>query len=91
MVRLATGSAPRLEAAGDVNADGVPDVVATGGGKTYVYSGADGKAILTLTSPGKLPLVSAAGAGDVNRDGRADVIAGSSPAPAGTGIAFPAK
>ena len=35
-----------LETAGDVNADGVPDVVATGGGKANVYSGRDGARIL---------------------------------------------
>lgn len=74
-----------LEAAGDTNADGIPDVVATGGGKAYVYSGSDGKKILTLSSPGTLPLVSASGAGDVNKDGHADLIAGSTPAPPGQG------
>jgi hypothetical protein len=68
-----------------VNGDGVPDVVATGGGRAYVYSGSDGKTILTLNSPGKLPLRAVAGAGDVNRDGSADLIAGATPAPAGQG------
>ena len=74
-----------LEAAGDTNADGIPDVVATGGGKAFVYSGNEGRTILTLESPGKLPLVSAAGAGDINHDGRADLIVGSTPAPQGQG------
>ncbi|MBA2305374.1 MAG: tetratricopeptide repeat protein [Acidobacteria bacterium] len=41
-----------LEAAGDVNADGIPDVVATGGSKAYVYSGNKGSVLLTLSSPG---------------------------------------
>jgi hypothetical protein len=74
-----------LEAAGDTNADGVPDVVASGGGKVFVYSGSDGSKILTLSSPGTLPLVSGSGAGDVNKDGHADLIAGSTPTPPGQG------
>ena len=74
-----------LEAAADVNRDGVPDVVATGGGKAHVFSGRDGKSILSVSSPGKLPLGSAAGAGDVNQDGYADIIAGATPKPAGPG------
>jgi hypothetical protein len=68
-----------LEAAGDVNKDGVPDVVATKGAQVRVYSGRDGAVLLTLSSPTALPLVSAAGAGDVNDDGHADLIAGSTP------------
>ncbi|HJR60016.1 MAG TPA: FG-GAP-like repeat-containing protein [Vicinamibacterales bacterium] len=74
-----------LEAAGDANADGIPDVVATGGSKAYVYSGRDGATLLTLTSPGALPLGAAASAGDVNRDGHADVIAGATPPRPGQG------
>lgn len=76
-----------LEAAGDVNHDSVPDVVATGGGKALVFSGRDGATLLTLKSPGSLPLVSASGAGDTNADGHADIIAGSTPPPAGRGSA----
>ena len=39
-----------IEAAGDTNADGIPDVVvgAPGAGKSYVYSGKDGSVLLTL-------------------------------------------
>ena len=69
------------EAAGDVNADGMPDLVATGGGAAVVYSGNDGRVIRTLRSPGPLPLLAASTAGDVNRDGHADILAGSTPAP----------
>jgi hypothetical protein len=74
-----------LEAAGDTNRDGVPDVVASGSGKAYVFSGRDGARILTLNSPGTLPLRAVAGAGDVNRDGYADLIAGATTPPPGQG------
>lgn len=71
----------KIEAAGDINKDGIPDVVANGGGTVRVYSGHDGTVLRTFTSPGPLPLMSSAGAGDVNRDGYADIISGSVPAP----------
>lgn len=70
-----------LETAGDVNADGTPDVVATGGGKANVYSGMDGKVLLSLASPGTLPILAASTAGDVNRDGHADILTGANPRP----------
>ncbi len=70
-----------LETAGDVNADGTPDVVATGGGKANVYSGVDGKVLLSLASPATLPILAASTAGDVNRDGHADIITGANPRP----------
>ena len=69
-----------LETAGDVNADGTPDVVATGGGRANVYSGVDGKVLLSLASPGASRSWPAHG-GDVNRDGHADIIAGANPRP----------
>jgi hypothetical protein len=76
--------------AGDVNGDGVADVIVgayssdAGGmdaGQAYVYFGGtrpDAKPDLVLTgeAPGDLFGVSVAGAGDVNQDGFADVLVG---------------
>jgi hypothetical protein len=69
------------EAAGDVDADGIPDLVATGGGAAVLYSGNDGRVIRTLRSPGPLPLLAASTAGDVDHDGHADILAGATPPP----------
>jgi hypothetical protein len=69
-----------IEAAGDVNHDGTPDVIAgaPGAGKAFVYSGKDGATLLTLAaenpSDGFGRHVS--DLGDVNRDGYADVLVG---------------
>ncbi|MEP6574604.1 MAG: FG-GAP-like repeat-containing protein [Gemmatimonadota bacterium] len=71
-----------LEAAGDVNGDHIPDVIAGAPGinTAFVYSGRDGKLLLTLTGDsvdhGFGGGVS--GVGDVNDDGRADLLVGAS-------------
>lgn len=88
-----------LDAVGDVNADGVPDVVAaaqTGGpagsGQAYVYSGSDGAVLLTLDPTGvpggTYGQFFARGAGDVNLDGTPDIFIGDYAAEAGAGKAY---
>jgi hypothetical protein len=80
-----------VAAAGDVNDDGVPDVIVgapsvPGGlsepGYARVLSGADGSLIWRLTTTGEADLFGSAvaGAGDVDNDGFDDLIVG---APAG--------
>ena len=74
--QLGTG----IEAAGDTNHDGIPDVIASapGGGYAKVYSGRDGRVLLTLTAENKSDNFGrhASGVGDVDHDGFADVIVG---------------
>lgn len=74
--QLGTG----LEAAGDTNHDGIPDVVASapGGGYVNIYSGGDGRVLRTLKAENANDDYGrhVEGVGDVNRDGYADVFVG---------------
>ena len=74
--QLGTG----LEAAGDVNGDGIPDVIASapGGGYAKIYSGRDGRILRTLRAENPKDDFGhhASGLGDVDHDGFADVIVG---------------
>ena len=69
-----------IEAAGDTNGDGIPDVIASapGGGYAKVFSGRDGKLLLTLRGEAAADRFGAhvSTAGDVNADGFADVMVG---------------
>lgn len=66
-----SGMGGSVDAAGDVNGDGHPDLVVQGASGTFVFSGADGSTLFNLPSNG-----SVAGAGDANQDGHADVLVG---------------
>jgi hypothetical protein len=87
--------------AGDVDGDGVVDVIAgyrtgssaagSGTGTARVWSGADGSILWTFVGTGPQQLFgrSAAGAGDVDGDGRADLIVGAAGADvAGQDVGF---
>jgi hypothetical protein len=69
-----------IEAAGDANRDGVPDVIASapGAGKAHVYSGVDGHVLRTVTAekPSDNFGRHVSGVGDINHDGYADFIVG---------------
>lgn len=72
-----------MDSAGDVNADGVADIVAGApvdgsNGRALVLSGVDGRILLNLSGlvAGERFGTAAAGAGDVDGDGHADVLVG---------------
>jgi hypothetical protein len=81
-----------IEAAGDVNADGIPDVIAgaPGAGKAFVFSGRDGAVLLTLSSdqPNTNFGRKVSDIGDLNGDGHADVLVGEPGRDDGTGRAY---
>lgn len=74
--QLGTG----VESAGDVDGDGVQDVVAgaPSAGRAYVYSGANGRVLLTLRAENDSDAFGThvSTAGDVDHDGHADIFVG---------------
>jgi len=76
-----------IEAAGDVNGDGIPDVIAggPGTGRAVVFSGRDGEVLRTFRGdPSRSFGRRVSDVGDVNGDGYDDVIIGA-PGPQGGG------
>ena len=65
---------------GDVNGDGVPDLIVGGSGTAGVFSGADGSALYNFRGDFSRDRfgASVSGVGDVNGDGLADFIVGAS-------------
>jgi len=69
-----------IESAGDVNGDGIPDVVAGApyANKTYVFSGNDGNVLFEWTGSDQKGAFGrgVAGVGDVNGDGFGEILIG---------------
>ena len=69
-----------VESAGDTDGDGVQDVIASapGAAAAYVYSGKDGRVLLTVRGENKDDNFGnhVASAGDIDHDGHADFISG---------------
>jgi len=86
--QLGTG----VEAAGDTNKDGVPDVIASGpyNGVAYIYSGKDGRVLRSFKGekPDDKFGQHVSTAGDVDHDGYADVVIGAPGANGGAGSAY---
>lgn len=86
--QLGTG----IEAAGDTNKDGVPDVIASGpyNGVVYVYSGKDGRVLLSFKGEKATDKFGqhVSAAGDVDHDGCADVVIGAPGANGGAGSVY---
>lgn len=84
--QAATGLGYAMADAGDVDGDGIHDIIGSGqgtqggtsAGNAYVYSGADGSLLLAVTGEeiGEAFGHAVAGIGDINDDGKADFIVG---------------
>jgi hypothetical protein len=86
-----SGMGSSVAGAGDVNADGWPDIVAgsaTWDGYTdvaIVYSGKDGSTLHSFRPVTVMSYLNVAGGGDVNKDGHADILVGAKSANSGRG------
>jgi hypothetical protein len=79
-----------VDAAGDADGDGVPDVAggAPGGGRVHIWSGRDGRVILTITDAEDISFgQSLVDVGDLDSDGHDDLLVGAPGAGSGAGLA----